>query len=56
MPRAYRTMKAEGNPPLPVVGESATTLGVRVRDFGPTKPPMLSPAGAVCRSFRPLPD
>lgn len=35
MPRAYRTMKAEGSPPLPVLGESATTLGVRVRDLAP---------------------
>ncbi len=35
MPRAYRTMKDEGNPPRPVLGESATTLGVRVRDLAP---------------------
>src|SRR5438045_1920617 len=35
MPRAYRVMKAEGNPPRPVVGDSATKLGVRARDLPP---------------------
>lgn len=35
MPRAYRTMKAEGTPPLPVVGDSATKLGVRRQDLAP---------------------
>jgi hypothetical protein len=35
MPRAYRTMKAEGNPPRPVVGDSATKLGVRGQDLAP---------------------
>ncbi|KAA1258186.1 hypothetical protein LF1_07020 [Rubripirellula obstinata] len=33
MPKAYRIMKAEGDPPKPVVGESATKLGIRERDL-----------------------
>jgi hypothetical protein len=28
-------MKAEGDPPRPVLGQSATTLGVRIRDLAP---------------------
>lgn len=35
MPRAYRPMKAEGDPPRPVLGESATKLGVREKDLSP---------------------
>lgn len=35
MPRAYRTMKADGDPPRPVVGDTATRLGVRERDLAP---------------------
>ena len=35
MPRAYRTMKAAGTPPQPVVGDSATKLGVRGKDLAP---------------------
>jgi hypothetical protein len=35
MPRAYRPMKAEGDPPRPVVGDSATKLGVREKDLAP---------------------
>lgn len=37
MPRAYRTMKAVGVPPRPVVGDSATRLGVRERDLEPDR-------------------
>ena len=33
MPRAYRTMKAEGESPRPVIGDSATKLGVREADL-----------------------
>lgn len=35
MPRAYRPMKAEGEPPRPVIGDTATKLGVRERDLAP---------------------
>jgi hypothetical protein len=33
MPRAYRPMRAESEPPRPVIGDSATKLGVRERDL-----------------------
>ncbi len=32
---AYRSMKAEGEPPQPIVGDSATKLGVRSVDLSP---------------------
>ncbi len=35
MPRAYRVMKAEGEPLRPVIGDAATKLGVRARDLAP---------------------
>ncbi len=35
MPRAYRPMRAEGEPLRPVIGDSATRLGVRERDLAP---------------------
>lgn len=35
MPRAYRPMKAENEPPRPVIGDSATKLGVRECDLTP---------------------
>jgi len=33
MPKAYRSMKSERDPPKPIVGDSATTLGARPRDL-----------------------
>lgn len=35
MPRAYRSMRSEGDPPRPVVGDAATKLGVRPVDLSP---------------------
>ncbi|HBJ33845.1 MAG TPA: hypothetical protein DDZ51_03575 [Planctomycetaceae bacterium] len=35
MPKAYRSMKSEGVPPKPVLGDSATKLGLRARDLAP---------------------
>ncbi|HQX53895.1 MAG TPA: hypothetical protein PLY87_16520 [Planctomycetaceae bacterium] len=35
MPKAYRSMKADGDPPIPIIGDAATKLGVRPRDLLP---------------------
>jgi len=33
--KAYRSMKSEGDPPCPVLGDAATKLGIRPRDLAP---------------------
>lgn len=47
MPRAYRVMKAEGNPPKPFIGDSATKLGVRERDLRPNNGNAIPGRGGV---------
>ena len=35
MPKAYRSVKALGDPPYPVLGDAATKIGIRPRDLAP---------------------